>query len=68
MFLHRDQDPFNVPLTLGRMRCLRALGDWERLAGLSRDLWQREEGDMEIRGQIAPLGAAAAWNLGEYVN
>jgi phosphatidylinositol kinase/protein kinase (PI-3 family) len=57
--------PYQTSVTLGRMRCLDALGDWERLITLSQELWEREE-DFTIRQQIAPLGADAAWNLGRW--
>ena len=59
------EDPTSVPVTLGRMRCLRALGEWERLAQLSADLWARSE-DAGVRRELAPLAAAAAWRLGRW--
>jgi phosphatidylinositol kinase/protein kinase (PI-3 family) len=54
----------NVEFTLGRMRCLRALGEWERLAALGSDLWTRSSDS--VRRDVAPLAAAAAWNLGQW--
>ncbi len=34
-------EPDSVDCALGRMRCLRSLGEWERLANLSADFWNR---------------------------
>lgn len=59
------ENPFSVGLTLGRMRCVRALGEWERLQSLGRDIWNRVSAP-QIRAQIAPLAAAAALNLQQW--
>jgi len=59
------ENPPSVTLTLGRMRCVRALGEWERLQNLGRDLWHRVSAP-QIRQQIAPLAAAAALNLHQW--
>eukprot|EP00742_Colponemidia_sp_Colp-10_P007030 GILJ01007544.1.p1 GENE.GILJ01007544.1~~GILJ01007544.1.p1 ORF type:complete len:2402 (-),score=355.14 GILJ01007544.1:281-6541(-) len=59
------EDPLLMELTLGRMRCLHALGEYERLAMLSQDLWRRAE-EASMRRDVAPLAAAAAWNLGQW--
>jgi FKBP12-rapamycin complex-associated protein len=56
------EEPTNADCTLGRMRCLRSLGEWQRLMHLSNDLWSRKE-DAATRKQIAPLAASAAINL-----
>ncbi len=37
-------EPDSVECALGRMRCLRSLGEWERLNNLSADFWNRAEG------------------------
>lgn len=58
------EDPLNFDLTLGRMRCLNALGDWERLSHLSQEKWLGAS--EEQRRVIAPLGAAAAWGLWQW--
>jgi len=58
------EDPLNFELTLGRMRCLNALGDWERLSQLSQEKWLGAS--EEQRRVIAPLGAAAAWGLWQW--
>ncbi len=52
--------------TLGRMRCLQALGDWPRLHRLVK--WVNSKGSgseitPEARKNMAALGAAASWNL-----
>jgi FKBP12-rapamycin complex-associated protein len=59
------EDPASIPVTLGRMRCLRALGEWDRLSQLSADLWTRTE-DQNIKREVAPLAAAASWRLGQW--
>jgi FKBP12-rapamycin complex-associated protein len=60
--------PDSMELSLGRMRCLRALGEWERLSILSKQLWANEviQSDEGVKREIAPLAASAAWNLGEW--
>ena len=55
------EDPLNAEIAVGRMRALHALGDWERLAELSQQVWTRSSDD--LRRTIAPHGAAAAWGL-----
>lgn len=50
--------------TMGKMRCLHALGEWETLSSLAQDKWLHASA--EIRKNIAPLAAAAAWGLGQW--
>ncbi|CBZ55468.1 Phosphatidylinositol 3-kinase tor2, related [Neospora caninum Liverpool] len=45
------EDPSNAEWLKGKMRCLRALGEWERLAVLADDLWQDDP------SQFSPYGA-----------
>lgn len=52
-------DPNNFDLTLGRMRCLHALGEWESLSQLAADYWAHAS--IDLKRKIAPLGAASAW-------
>ena len=59
------ENPNSVALTLGRMRCVRALGEWDRLQSLSRDIWNRCSAP-QIRAQIAPLAAAGSLNLHQW--
>ncbi|GAA5970883.1 hypothetical protein JCM11641_004492 [Rhodosporidiobolus odoratus] len=55
-------DSFDV--TLGRMRCLHALGEWGTLATLAEQHWSRASHD--LRRKIAPLAAAASWGLAQW--
>lgn len=59
------QDPSAVDCTVGRMRCLQALGEWERLDNLSASVWQ-EHKDPETLRIVAPLGANAACHLRQW--
>jgi len=60
------ENPNSLSLVLGRMRCLKALGEWQRLDSLSRDAWPRLAGnDVGLRA-VAPLAARAAWALGRW--
>jgi FKBP12-rapamycin complex-associated protein len=56
--------PLNMELTLGRMRCLHALAEWEELIRLSEDVWK--QADKTTRQAMAPLSAGAAWNLRQW--
>ena len=60
------ESPNSIGLVLGRMRCLRALGEWAALDALATDAWPRLEGNNEGRTAVAPLAARAAWSLGEW--
>ncbi|KAI9000239.1 armadillo-type protein [Gaertneriomyces semiglobifer] len=57
------EDPGSVEATLGRMRCLHNLGDWEALSQLAQERWGAATN--EVRKAIAPLAAGAAWGLGQ---
>lgn len=61
-------DPLNNEMTLGRMRCLSALGEWERVLSLSTRLWDKSAEEIGVQARVAPLAAAAAWNLGQWDN
>ena len=60
----QTEDPSNIQVTLGRMRCLHALGEWEQLSQLAQEKWFGTDDD--TRKMIAPLAAAAAWGLGQF--
>ncbi|EGG15157.1 protein kinase [Cavenderia fasciculata] len=60
----KDDTLTNIDNTLGIMRCLHALGEWERLSLLSADLWKTAS--ESTRTAIAPLASAAAWNLSSW--
>lgn len=50
--------------TMGRMRCLHALGEWDLLSNLAQQKWGLASIDQ--KRAIAPLAAASAWGLGEW--
>ena len=56
--------PAHLEATLGRMRCLAALAEWEQLGRLCRGEWRRVE--PHVRRDMAALAAHAAWHLGEW--
>lgn len=58
------EDPSSVDATLGRMRCLHNLGEWEQLSSLAQEKWPVASTD--FKKAIAPLAAAAAWGLAEW--
>ncbi|KAH3666740.1 hypothetical protein OGAPHI_003189 [Ogataea philodendri] len=58
------EEPNSMDITMGKMRCLHALGEWESLSELAQDKWSNSSGD--IKRAIAPLAAAAAWGLGQW--
>ena len=58
------EQPNNTDLTLGRIRCLRALGEWERVEALGMHLWS--VADDSIKRELAPLVASGAYNLGRW--
>lgn len=60
----QKEDPNNISVTLGRMRCLHALGEWDQLSELAQQKWF--DTSTETRKLIAPLAAAAAWGLGQW--
>ncbi len=61
----REKDePDSFEITIGKMRCLHALGEWDVLSSLAQDKWIHAS--TEYRKVIAPLAAAAAWGLGQW--
>ena len=52
-------------VTVGRMRCLKQLGDWERLDTLAAHHFRHTE-EEAMRREIAPLAAHAAWMRGRW--
>lgn len=57
-------EPNNMDITIGKMRCLHALGEWEQLSELARSKWDNSSSD--VKRSVAPLAAAAAWGLGQW--
>jgi FKBP12-rapamycin complex-associated protein len=58
------QDPDSFGITMGKMRCLHALGEWKVLSDLAQEKWN--QASLEHRRAIAPLAAAAAWGRGQW--
>jgi FKBP12-rapamycin complex-associated protein len=64
-YQRREQEGFaSTEVTMGKMRCLHALGEWDLLSTLAQEKWVDASAD--YRRMIAPLGAAAAWGLGQW--
>lgn len=64
-YLEREKvEPDSMDITMGKMRCLHALGEWEQLSQLAEDKWTNSSN--EIKRAVAPLAAAAAWGLGHW--
>ena len=59
-----NEEGESLETTMGKMRCLHALGEWDVLSTLAQDKWMQAGAD--IRKSIAPLAAAAAWGLGQW--
>ena len=58
-------NPGDVNLMLGRMRCLKSLGEWQRLYNLAEEAWLMDPAVLPP-SRVAPLGARAAWALGKW--
>ena len=58
------EDPKSFEITMGKMRCFHALGEWELLSNLAEEKWSLAT--LEHRRAIAPLATAAAWGLGQW--
>lgn len=56
------EDPAAFEITMGKMRCLHALGEWDLLSSLAQEKWSLAP--IDHKRLIAPLAAAAAWGLG----
>ncbi|EKG20255.1 Phosphatidylinositol 3-/4-kinase catalytic [Macrophomina phaseolina MS6] len=64
-YQRREKDePDSFEITMGKMKCLHALGEWDVLSTLAQDKWIHAP--QEYRRSIAPLAAAAAWGLGQW--
>ncbi|TPX35002.1 hypothetical protein SmJEL517_g02512 [Synchytrium microbalum] len=60
----QQEDPLSVEATLGRMRCLYSLGEWEALSQLAHERWPTARDD--VKSAISSLASGAAWALGEW--
>lgn len=54
----------SIEVTIGKMRSLHALGEWDQLSELAADKWSSSK--VDIKRAIAPLAAGAAWGLGQW--
>ena len=59
--LREKQEPDNMEITMGKMRCYHALGEWEQLSELAQSKWNNSSSD--IKRGVAPLAAAAAFEI-----
>lgn len=57
-------EPNSMEITMGKMRCLHALGEWEQLSELAQDKWMNSSS--EVKRTIAPLAAASSWGLKQW--
>ena len=57
-------DPTSFEVTMGKMRCLHALGEWDNLSSLAEQKWSLAS--IDHKRAIAPLAAAAAWGLRQW--
>ncbi|KAJ4349705.1 phosphatidylinositol kinase- protein kinase tor1 [Didymosphaeria variabile] len=66
-YQRRERDePDSFEITMGKMRCLHALGEWDLLSSLSKEKWANAS--QEYRKAIAPLAAAGAWGMGKFAD
>uniref|UniRef100_A0A7S4P0U7 non-specific serine/threonine protein kinase n=1 Tax=Paramoeba aestuarina TaxID=180227 RepID=A0A7S4P0U7_9EUKA len=61
----QEEDPDNCDLTVGRLRCYHALGDWESVTQLSQQVWKTQI-NPKFRAQVAPIAAAGFLHLQKY--
>lgn len=61
---YNDRHEDSIETTMGKMRCLHALGEWDQLSQLAQEKWTNSSTD--IKRAVAPLAAAAAWGLGQW--
>lgn len=57
-------DPNSFEVTMGKMRCLHALGEWDELSSLAQTKWNLAT--IDHKRALAPLAAAAAWGLARW--
>ncbi|KAG0044728.1 phosphatidylinositol kinase- protein kinase tor1 [Gryganskiella cystojenkinii] len=58
------ENPNDLNLTIRRMKCLHALGEWDALSSLAQVKWGNAP--INIRRKMASFAAAAAWGLGQW--
>ncbi|KAF3938362.1 hypothetical protein ABW19_dt0205056 [Dactylella cylindrospora] len=62
--LREIDEPNSFEVTMGKMKCLHALGEWEQLSQLAQEKWTHATHEMQRA--IAPLAAGAAWGLAQW--
>ncbi|OJT05171.1 Phosphatidylinositol 3-kinase tor1 [Trametes pubescens] len=60
------ENPGAPDIAIGRIACLHALGEWDRLAAQVEEIWS--DSNVEHRREIAPMAAAAAWALNDWAS
>ncbi|BFZ23557.1 hypothetical protein BsWGS_26596 [Bradybaena similaris] len=60
----QEQNKDDDSLTLARMRCLEALGDWNQLHQIALDRWPVVSDEMKT--SMARMASVAAWGLGQW--
>lgn len=62
-----EEDPTNIDNTLGRIRCLNALGEWDSAAALARQAWKdAHDSSANVKKRIAHEAAKASWNVSDW--
>lgn len=51
-------------LALGKLKCLHALGEWQKLSEFVQDRW--EKANQDEKKAMAPLAAAASWSQNQW--
>eukprot|EP00117_Sycon_ciliatum_P040328 scpid3818/ scgid5118/ Serine/threonine-protein kinase mTOR; FK506-binding protein 12-rapamycin complex-associated protein 1; FKBP12-rapamycin complex-associated protein; Mammalian target of rapamycin; Mechanistic target of rapamycin; Rapamycin target protein 1 len=64
--MRQEEDEHNSELTLGRMRCLEAMGEWHRLYNVAREKWSIASEDMQLK--MARMAASASWGLSNWTS
>lgn len=57
-------DPSSFEALFGVLRCRHALGEWEELNAVCKDIWPSIDGP--VRRVIAPVAASSAWGLQDW--
>ena len=58
--------PADLDSQLGVMRCLSHMHEFEELRDVCGQIWQTSSQSVEIRKQVAPIAAEAAWKMGDW--
>ncbi|CAG0917860.1 unnamed protein product [Notodromas monacha] len=59
-----ENKPGDKTLTLGQMRCLQALGEWDKLHDIASKEW--DSAPLDMKENMATMAAAAAWGLNKW--